>query len=293
MQIESLKAFCDLVETKSFTVSAQINHVTQAAVSQQIGSLERVFKSRLIERGKKHFRLTREGHLLYDHGKQIVLTYASLDSRMQELQHTVSGTLRVSAIYSIGLHILPSCLKRYMRRHPAVNVQVEYRPAIRVYEDVARNLVDLGLVAYPINKPELVIVPLSKEPLVLVCPPRHPLARHGSLKLTALEGQNMVSFARDMPTRKAIDKFLREYRVNVKHIMEFDNVETLKRAVEINAGIAIIPKSSAAHEVQEQTLASVVIENGQFFQPLAAIYKRHRVLSPALKQFVGCLRTHG
>ena len=64
MQIESLKVFCDLAETASFTKAAQINDVTQSAVSQQISSLERLFKSLLIERSKKKFRLTREGQVL-------------------------------------------------------------------------------------------------------------------------------------------------------------------------------------------------------------------------------------
>lgn len=293
MHIESLKIFSDLVETESFTVTAQINRVTQPAVTQQINSLERVFKSRLIERSKKHFRLTREGDVLYRHGKQILHTYASLDSQLQEMQQVISGAIRVAAIYSIGLHILPSCLKQFMQSYPTVNVHVEYCPPNQVYDDVARNIADLGLVAYPVNKPGLVIVPLSEEPLVLVCHPRHPFARQSSLKLTALEGHNMVSLGRDMPTRKAIDEFLREYHVNVRHILEFDNVETVKRAVEIDSGISILPQSSVAEEVQNQALSSVAIENGRFFQPLAAIYKSSRVLSPAMKRFLACMKADG
>ena len=84
MQIESLKVYCDLAETESFTKAAQINGVTQSAVSQQISSLERTFKSLLIERSKKRFRLTREGQMLYDFSKQIIQTYESLHSKLQE-----------------------------------------------------------------------------------------------------------------------------------------------------------------------------------------------------------------
>ena len=107
MQIESLKVFCDLAETESFTKAAQINSVTQSAVSQQISSLERIFKSLLIERSKKQFRLTREGQVLYDYSKQILQNYASLDSKLQELKDIISGTIRLATIYSIGLHDLP------------------------------------------------------------------------------------------------------------------------------------------------------------------------------------------
>ena len=115
MQIESLKMFCDLAETESFTKAAQINGVTQSAVSQQISALERIFKSLLIERSKKKFRLTREGQTLYEYSKQIIQTYESLHSKLQELKDIISGTIRVSTIYSIGLHDLPPYVKRFMQ----------------------------------------------------------------------------------------------------------------------------------------------------------------------------------
>ena len=293
MQIDSLKVYCDLVETESFTKAAQINGVTQSAVSQQISALERTFKSLLVERSKKQFRLTREGQVLYDYSKEILQTYAALDGRLQELKHIISGTIRVATIYSIGMHILPPCLKKYMQSYPTVNLHVEYRRSNQVYEDVVSNVVDLGLVAYPTKHPELEIAPLRKDPLVLVCHPHHPLAKQTSIKLKALAGQNMVSFARDIPTRKAVDRMLREAGVSVKQAMEFDNVETVKRAVEIDSGIAIIPASSIAQEIQQQTLASVAIENGRYFRPLAAIYKKSRVLSPAMTQFLGVLKAEG
>ena len=89
MQIESLKVFCDLAETESFTKAAQINEVTQSAVSQQISSLERHFKSLLIERSKKRFRLTREGQVLYDYAKQMIATYDGLHSRLQEIKDKI------------------------------------------------------------------------------------------------------------------------------------------------------------------------------------------------------------
>ena len=290
MQIESLKVFCDLVETESFTKAAQINNVTQSAVSQQISALERIFKSLLIERSKKHFRLTREGQVLYDYSKQILQSYASLDSRLQELKDIISGTIRVATIYSIGLHDLPPYIKKFMQSYPTVNVHVEYRQANQVYEDVMSNVVDLGLIAYPIKDSKLEIVPLRKEPLVLICHPQHPFTKQKSIKLKSLAGQKIISFEPDTPTRKALDKILKAHDVEVQHVMEFDNVETVKRAVEIDAGISIIPQGSISQELQKQTLAAIPIEDGQFFRPTAAIYKKSRVLSPAMKQFLTVLK---
>ena len=290
MQIESLKVFCDLAETESFTKAAQINSVTQSAVSQQISSLERLFKSLLIERSKKRFRLTREGQVLYDYSKQIIQTYESLHSKLQELKDIISGTIRVATIYSIGLHDLPPYIKKFMKNYPTVNIHVEYRRANQVYEDVLSNVVDFGLVAYPAKDSKLEIVPLRKEPLVLICHPQHPFAKQKGIKLKQLVNEKVIGFEPDIPTRKALDKILREYGVDVKYVMEFDNVETVKRAVEIEAGVSIVPLSTVTQEVNKQTLAAVEIEDGEFFRPLAAIYKRNRVLSPAMKQFLALLK---
>jgi len=290
MQIESLKVFCDLAETESFTKAAQINEVTQSAVSQQISSLERQFKSLLIERSKKKFRLTREGQVLYDYSKQIIQTYDSLFSKLQEIKDIVSGTIRVATIYSIGLHDLPPYLKKFLKAYSTVNVHVEYRRSNQVYEDVLGNVVDLGLVAYPTKDPKLEVVPLRKDMLVLICHPQHPLAKSKGIKLKDIAGKKFIGFEPDIPTRRAIDRILKEQGVQVQHVMEFDNIETVKRAVEIDAGIAIVPRGTITQEIAKQTLAEVRIEDAEFYRPLAAIHKKNKVLSPAMKQFLSVLK---
>ena len=290
MQIESLKVFCDLAETESFTKAAQINSITQSAVSQQISSLERQFKSLLIERSKKKFRLTREGQVLYEHSKQIIQTYQALFSQLQEIKDIISGTIRVATIYSIGLHDLPPYLKKFLKPYPTVNVHVEYRRSNQVYEDVHGNVVDLGLVAYPEKDAKLEIVPLRKDRLVLICHPQHALAKEKSVSLARISNQDFIGFEPDIPTRRAIDRILRDHGVSVHHVMEFDNIETVKRAVEIEAGISIVPQGTVAQEVAKQSLVQVLIEDADFYRPLAAVLKKSKVLSPAMKQFLSILK---
>lgn len=290
MQIESLKVFCDLSETESFTKAAHINGVTQSAVSQQISSLERQFKSLLIERSKKKFRLTREGQVLYDFSKQIIQTYEALHSKLQEIKDIVSGTIRVATIYSIGLHDLPPYIKKFLRAYPTVHVHVEYRRANQVYEDVLGNVVDLGLVAFPTKDSKLEIVHMKKDLMVLVCHPQHALAKVKAVRAHQIAGEKFIAFEPDIPTRKAIDRVLKEHGITVHPVMEFDNIETVKRAVEIDAGIAIVPQTTVAQEVAKQTLAQVPFEDADFFRQLAIIYKRNKVLSPAMKQFIALLK---
>jgi LysR family transcriptional regulator, transcriptional activator of the cysJI operon len=289
MQFESLKVFCDLAETESFTQTAQVNGVSQSAVSQTISALEKHFKSLLIERSKKNFRLTTEGEILYTYSKQILQVYDAIRSRMQEIRHVISGEIRVATVYSIGLHDLPPYIKRFMQEYPEVNVHVEYRRANQVYDAVLGNTVDVGLVAYPAHDPRWETVPLRQERLVLACHPQHPFAKLRSVKLKALDGEKLISFEPDMPTRVALDKLLRGQKVKVQHAMEFDNIETVKRALELNCGVAIVPEPTVKQEVAQQTLAAVPLD-GDYFRTLGAVYRSNKVLSLALRQFLALLK---
>lgn len=290
MQIESLKVFCDLAETTSFTKAAQINGVTQSAVSQQISSLETKLAAALIERSKKRFTLTKEGETLYKYSKQIVQSYDELRHKIQEIQNVVTGTIKVVTIYSIGLHELPPYLKKFLKKHPTVNVSVEYRRATQLYEDIISGMADIGLVAYPQKDPRLHVTSLAEDMLVLICHPDHPLAQKPRVKLSEIASHKFIAFEPDIPTRRAIDKILRDRNVEVDHAMEFDNIETVKRAVEIDAGISIVPRSPVAQEVTKKTIAMVEIEDEQFYRPLAAVHKKSKVLSPAMKEFLALLK---
>ncbi len=290
MQIESLKVFCDLAETTSFTKAAKINGVTQSAVSQQISSLETKFDAAFIERSKKKFTLTKEGEMLYNYSKQIVQTYDELRHKVQEIQNVVTGTIKVVTIYSIGLHELPPYLKKFLKKHPTVNVSVEYRRATQLYEDIVTGMADIGLVAYPQKDPRLQVTSLAEDMLVLICHPDHPLAQQPKVKLSEIASHKFIAFEPDIPTRRAIDKILRDRNVEVDHTMEFDNIETVKRAVEIDAGISIVPRSPVAQEVTKKTIAMVEIEDEKFYRPLAAVHKKSKVLSPAMREFLALLK---
>ena len=244
----------------------------------------------LIERSKKKFTLTKEGNTLYKYSKQIVQTYDELRHKIQEIQNVVTGTIKVVTIYSIGLHELPPYLKKFLKKHPTVNVSVEYRRATQLYEDIITGMADIGLVAYPQRDPRLQVTSLAEDMLVLICHPDHPLAQQPKVKLSEIGSHKFIAFEPDIPTRRAIDKILRDRNVDVDHAMEFDNIETVKRAVEIDAGISIVPRSPVAQEVAKKTIAMVEIEDEQFYRPLAAVHKKSKVLSPAMKEFLALLK---
>ena len=290
MQIETFKVFCDLVETASFSRAASLNSITQSAVSQQIRSLERRFEVSLIERGKKNFSVTQEGRALLLASKEILHAFENLGDRIRELQNVVAGELKIATIYSIGLHELPPFLKKYRAMYPEVAVKIDYRRSAQVYTEVLEGDADLGLVAFPTKRTGLVVEDFWRDKLVLICHPAHALAERRRVRLRDLQGEKFISFEPDLPTRKVIDRLLRDQGVEVEHTMEFDNIETVKRAVEIENGISIVPQTSIADEARNGSLVAIEVESFDMWRPLGVVYRRHRAISPAQKQFVSLLK---
>lgn len=289
MQIENFKIFADLVETKSFSKSAKLNGITQSAVSQQARAMERHFKTLLIDRSQKQFQLTREGQRVYDSAKEVLHTYDKLLSELQEMKKVISGTIRISTIYSIGLHELPPYIKKFLHDYPSVNVRVEYRRSNLVYEDILHNSVDFGLVAFPVKQRQIEMLPFRNDHLVLITHPNHPLAKAGELELKQIAAQRFIGFDPDIPTRKAVDQIFRDNRLEIEPVMEFDNIETVKRAVEIDHGVAIVPQATVLQEVQQGTLSAVRFKGKEFTRPLAILHRKGRVLTPAMKKFIEIL----
>ena len=289
MQIENFKIFADLVETKSFSKSAKLNGITQSAVSQQARAMERHFKTLLIDRSQKQFQLTREGQRVYESAKEILHTYEKLLSELQEMKKVISGTIRISTIYSIGLHELPPYIKKFLHDYPSVNVRVEYRRSNLVYEDILHNSVDFGLVAFPVKTRQVEMLPFRDDHLVLITHPNHPLAKKGEVELKELTGLKFIGFDPDIPTRKAVDQIFRDHKLDIEPVMEFDNIETVKRAVEIDHGVAIVPYATVMTESRQGSLAALKFKGKDFTRPLAILHRKGRVLTPAMKKFLETL----
>ena len=205
------------------------------------------------------------------------------------MKKVISGTIRISTIYSIGLHELPPFIKKFLHDFPSVNVRVEYRRSNLVYEDILHNSVDFGLVAFPIRQRQIEVLPFRNDHLVLITHPQHPLAKNAEVEVKDLTGQKFIGFDPDIPTRKAVDMIFRENKLEIEPVMEFDNIETVKRAVEIDHGIAIVPQATVAQEQKQGTLAVLPFKGRDFTRPLAILHRKGRVLTPAMRKFIEIL----
>ncbi|MEP7338708.1 MAG: LysR family transcriptional regulator [Acidobacteriota bacterium] len=290
MHIETLKTFCDLVETGSFSKAAVLNFISQSAVSQQIKSLEQRFGQRLIERSQRNNASpTEAGKMLYTEFKQIVERFSAIESRLSAKSEVMAGTIRVAAVYSIGLHELPPYIKTFMKAHPQVRVHVEYSRTDKVYEACLNNTIDFGIVALPLRRPNIAVIQMRQDKLVVVCHPKHPLARRKRISIRQLAGEEFVAFERDIPTRKTIDRILKQHDVAVNYAMEFDNIETIKRSVEVGVGLSILPETAVASEVRSRLLAALDFSEGTFTRSIGIIHRKGKVFSAAAREFLSML----
>ncbi len=290
MQIETLKVFCDLVESRSFSQAAVRNFVTQSAVSQQIKNLESRFETTLLVRDGRSMTPTAAGRILYEASREILDRFEHMSVELKSAGQEMAGTIRVATIYSVGLYELSIVVKTFLKTYPKVNLHVEYSRATRVYEDCLKGAIDLGIVPYPKARTGLSIISLPADRLILICAPDHPFAQRRHLDISKLDGERFVAFEKDIPSRAAIDHILREHGVHVRRVMEFDNIETIKRSVEIGAGVSIVPLLSVQREVQSGSLVQLQFTRLNFFRPLGIIVKNKNTLSPAAEKFVELLQ---
>lgn len=291
MHIETLKVFCDLVDLESFSLAAERNFITQSAVSQQIRTLEEKFKRRMLERirGRREVKLTPAGEVFYRESKHVLDAYEQLQESLRGVVGKIGGTVRVATVYSVGLHELPSKVREFMTKFPSAKIDLEYLRSTRVVREVLSGNVELGILALPEPKRGLTITQMSENRLVLIAPPDHKFASKAKVKVTDLSGQDFVHFERDVPTRKAMDRIFKENKVEVNKVAEFDNIETIKRAVEVGFGLAIVPAPAVSEARKAGTLAVVPLAEKYWTRSVGVIYRSDRSLSLAAKKFVQLL----
>jgi len=290
MHIETLRMFCDLATLRSFSKTADKNMVSQSAVSQQVAQLEIEHKCQLLNRQKRPLELTSAGELLYRAARDIVDRYDQLNSEMNSLKSAAQSRINVGAIYSIGMHSLPEYIKRFMVKRPSVNVHVAYYVSEKIYELVLAGELDIGLVAVPKRDKRLDVYEFEDEPLVLACSAKHPLAKQSQIDIHKLQMERFIGFEEGVPTRDWIDGIFQRYNLVIRPAMEFDNIETVKRAVEINSGVSILPRTALSQEIAAGTIKAIEFSNERFVRPTGILVRKDRIISQETRYLIELLR---
>ncbi|MGD0553240.1 MAG: LysR family transcriptional regulator [Sedimentisphaerales bacterium] len=290
MHIETLRMFCDLATLRSFSKTADKHMVSQSAVSQQVAQLEIEHKCQLLNRQKRPLELTAAGELFYRAARDMVDRYDQLNSEMNSLKSAAHSRINVGAIYSIGMHSLPEYIKRFMVKRPSVNVHVAYFISEKIYELVLAGELDIGLVAVPRRDKRLDVYEFEDEPLVLACSSKHPLAKQSQIDIHKLQMERFIGFEEGVPTRDWIDGIFQRYNVVIMPAMEFDNIETVKRAVEINSGVSILPRTALSQELAAGTIKAIEFSNERFVRPTGILVRKDRVISQETRYLIDLLR---
>ncbi len=292
MHIETLKIFCDVVENQSFSLAATQNFITQSAVSQQVRGLEERYGKRLLERKRGSVRPTAAGEILHRASREMLHLFNEMEAQLHGLSNVVTGSIRVGTVHSVGLYELSEPLKCYFADFPHVNVYLEYDRASHVYEQVLRGNVDLGIVAYPTARAQITVLDFRMDRLVAVCAPDHTLADRGTIAVSHLDGEKFVGFEKGIPTRLALDRLFSENQVTVQYIAELDNIEMVKRLVEVGAGVAVVPEKSCANEIRAGSLVKLELSDKGITRPIGIIHRSGKHFSPAAEKFIAYLQSH-
>lgn len=291
MYIDSLKVFSALADTGSFSRAGEVLSISQSAVSQQVSALEKKLKVSLLERGgRSGVVLTPEGHVFLNACREILSIYSSIEGRMKSAHRNATGDIRIASIYSIGLHELPPILRNFRTTHPEIRVSVDYKRSSQIYAAVLAGTADIGLVAFPKRRTGIHVELFGEDELVAIFTPSHPLARLETITLQDLASTRFVSFEPDLPTRKAIDRHLKDFKVQVFHYMEFDNIETVKKAVEVENAVSLVPKTSITKEIERGSLIARNISHPIMRRQLGAICRRSALRPPGWKSLLESLR---
>jgi DNA-binding transcriptional LysR family regulator len=290
MQFEALKVFCDIVRCRSFSQAASANGLSQSAASQIVHNLEGRLGVQLINRATRPLQLTEPGQVFYEGCNGLVEQYLALEASVRKAGAQAEATVQVAAIYSVGLGDIRDYVGRFQVQHPHARVQLDFLHPNQVYERVLEGTADLGLVSYPRRTRELAVLPWREEEMIVACAPTHPLAGSSTVEPARLDGQRFVGFDRGLVIRREVDRFLRRHGVSVEVGLEFDNIENIKRAIEIGAGLALLPRPMLAREVEAGTLRALPLRGCKLVRPLGIIHRRHHPPGPAALAFLDLLR---
>lgn len=291
MQLESLKIFCDVVRRASFSRGAKDNGISQSSASQVVHQLEVRLGVKLIDRSKRPLVPTPQGRVYYDGCKDLVARYLEVENRVRALDddRKLGGTVRLSAIYSVGFHHMSRYVEQFRADYPGVDIRIDYMRPAQVVDSVLAGQVDLGLISFPRKWPDLVVIPWRDEEMVLAVHPTHRLAASDSVSVADLDGETFVGFDGGLPIRREVDRFLRKHGVHVRVALEFDNIETIKRAVEVPSGVAILPAPTLTGEVKAGTLRAIRFRDHRPIRPLAVVHRRGDPLALSVARFVDFL----
>jgi DNA-binding transcriptional LysR family regulator len=290
-----LKIFCTVAETKSFSKTSEIIHLTQPAVSLQIQALEEMYETKLFDRSGSTINLTSAGNILYQYAKEILSLYAEVEREIGKITGLIKGSVKIGAGTTVGNYIVPSVVVDFRRTHPKIKIHVLIGNTKRIMDLLNSGVVDIGIVgeASPRNKVE--VEPLIRDELAIIVPPMHPLAKKKILSILDITKEPFIFREEGSGTRQIIEDYLEKHGIHATdlHIASIlGSTGSIKEAVSSGMGISIVSKWAVRKEVKCGSLRFIVPKEGKILREFSLVRLKHTVLTPAGDEFVTYLRSY-
>lgn len=283
MTLSNLRLIRDVAAYQSVSKAAKLSELSQSAASQALQEIEREVGVALFDRSRRPLTPTAAGKIYVDYCRDMLRRHEVMQAELAAILNQGTGTVRIAAIYSVGLPEMSRIEAKFAERFPEARMDVQYLRPDRVWDAVAKDEADFGLMSYAESTRELVALPWRDERMVLAVAPEHPLARRDSVAAAGLAGMSFVGFDDDLPIQQHIDRYLKEQRVEVEVVLRFDNIEMIKQAVAHGAGVSIMPERVMGEDLLQGRLMALRLEPAELFRPVRIVHRRRKVFSDVLR----------
>lgn len=297
MHLEHLKVFYTAAKQKNFSETAKILHLSQPSVSLQIRQLEESLNVRLFDRTTKKISLTPVGKLLYQHAEKILEMITKTEKEIALLSESIHGDLKIGASLTIGEHVLPYVLGNYLKEYPKVNIKLKILNSEQIIEKLTNEEIHLGFIESMISYPDFTQTPFQEDELVIIASTKYShILIDGYNQITPNDLFMLPIILREQGsgTRQVIEEHLRNNRLNPENlniILELENTESIKSAVESGMGISIISKSAIQKELQLETIRAISLQGINMSRFFYSVYDDKKLSLPS-ESFISFIHTH-
>ncbi len=285
MELYPLQVFLTIASEKSFSRAAEKLLRTQPAVSLALQRLELELGEKLIDRSAKELILTDAGQTVLDYARRFENLQQEMDNALAELRDNSAGRLAIGANESTTLYLLGH-IERYRKLYPKVKVQVRRSLSSKIPGELIDGNLELGVISYDPGDARLVSTVLYTDSLVFVVSPRHSFARRRSVSITDLGRETFIAHNVVSPYREVVIREFQRHKVPLNMEIEMPTVETIRRLVEDNQGVAFLPRMCVEKDLEQRTLREVKVKEMQVERKIRLVYPSRRALSHAARAFL-------
>lgn len=295
MEDHKLKVFCTVAETKSFSKTSEIIHLTQPAVSLQIQALEELYETKLFDRSAGSITLTPSGEILYKYAKQILTMYAEAAKEISKITGLIKGCVKVGAGTTVGSYILPTVAVDFKKKHPKIRLSISIGNAKKILEMLSTNLIDFGIISEMPGKSKFNVESIISDELCVICPSDHPLSKQKTLSIYDVVKEPFVIREEGSSTKIIIEKFLSENGLSISdlHIaLILGSTDSIKEAVEKGMGLSIVSKWAIRKEVSCGSLKILKLKEGEIKRDFYVLLPKNSILAPAVEEFLHYVKNY-